>query len=70
MQHFFSHIPEAVLSVVGSGLAWLLHKAIKEIRALIKALGETQIKSELAYEEVSQRVPEVKMKFEFWKAHR
>jgi hypothetical protein len=70
VQHLFSHIPEAVLSVVGSALALLLHKAIKEIRSLIKALGETQIKAELAYDEVSQRVPEVKIKFEFWKAHR
>jgi hypothetical protein len=55
-----------LLSIVGSVLAWLLRKAIKEIRSL----GETKMQAELAYEEVSQRVPEVKMKYEFWKAHR
>jgi hypothetical protein len=70
VQHLFSHIPEAVLSIVGSALALLLRKAIKEIRELIQALGETKMQAELAYEEVSQRVPEVKIKFEFWKAHR
>jgi hypothetical protein len=69
VQHFSSHLPETVmglLSVVGSVLAWLLRSAIKEIRSL----AETKMQAELAYDEVSQRVPEVKMKFEFWKAHR
>lgn len=68
MFNYLSHTDAGtwVLSVVGAVLAWLLRKAIKEIRSL----GETQIKAELAYDEVSQRIPEVKMKFEFWKAHR
>jgi hypothetical protein len=69
VEHFYSHLPETMmglLSIVGSVLAWLLRKAIKEIRSL----GETKMQAELAYEEVSQRVPEVKMKYEFWKAHR
>jgi hypothetical protein len=70
VEHFLSHIPEAVLSVVGAALAWFLRTAIQEIRTLVKALGETQMKAELAYDEVSQRVPEVKMKYEFWQAHR
>jgi hypothetical protein len=69
MEHFFAHFKELgpwVVSVVGTVLAWLLRRAIKEI----KSLGATQIKADLAYEEVSQRVPEVKMKYEFWQAHR
>lgn len=73
MEHFFSHAKDFgpwALSLVGSVLAWLLRTATKEIRLMVKNLGETQVKAELAYEEVSERVPAVKMKYEFWQAHR
>lgn len=66
----FTDVGTYVLSLAVTAVAWLLRTAIKEIRTLIKSLGETQIKAELAYDEVSERVPAVKIKYEFWQAHR
>jgi hypothetical protein len=69
VEHFFSHLADAgpwVASAVGTVVSLLLRSLIKELRAL----KDTQMKAELAYDEVSQRVPEVKMKYEFWQAHR
>jgi hypothetical protein len=69
LEHFFSHLAYAapwVVSAVGTVLSLLLRTAIKELRGL----KDTKMKAELAYDEVAQRVPEVKMKYEFWQAHR
>jgi hypothetical protein len=69
VQHFLSHLADAgpwVASAVGTLLAALLRTVIKELRGL----KETQVKADLAYEEVSERVPTVKTRYETWAAHR
>jgi hypothetical protein len=54
------------LSVVGGVIAKLLHTGIKELRKL----KETEVKADLAYKEVSERVPSIKSSYETWAAHR
>jgi hypothetical protein len=69
MEHFTEYLKVFgpwVLSLVGAILAKLLHKAIKGFRSL----GETTVKADLAFEEVSERVPEIKRRYDTWAAHR
>jgi hypothetical protein len=53
-------------SAVGAVLIKIGHTLTKEIRSL----KETQVKADLAYEEVSERVPSVKARYATWAAHR
>lgn len=69
MEHFLEigkAVGPWVLSIVGTVVAKLLHTAIKEIRKL----KETEVKADLAYKEVSERVPSIKDSYETWLAHR
>jgi hypothetical protein len=69
VEHFFSHFKDLgpwAASVVGAVLIKIGHTLTKEIRSL----KETQVKADLAYEEVSERVPTVKARYETWAAHR
>lgn len=65
MEIIFHAIKDYGTQAIGLVLAWLLHKAISEVRAL----RETRMKAELAFDEVSARVPAVKEKYDFWLAH-
>lgn len=69
MEHITEYLkifgPWAV-SLVFAVLARMLHKANKGI----KSLGETIVKADLAFEEISERAPEYKRRYETWRAHR
>lgn len=53
-------------AIVGAILVKMLHKAIR----MMEKRAETAVKADLAFEEVSTRVPEYLRRFETWKSHR
>lgn len=53
-------------TIVGGILAKLLHKAIKRF----DKYSQTMVKADLAFEEVSTRVPEYAERFKTWQVHR
>ena len=54
------------VSIVFGILARILHKASKRMNAI----AATQVKADLAFEEVSSRVPEYGLRFKTWAEHR
>ena len=54
------------LTFVGAWLAKLLRHASKRI----ESIAATQVKADLAFEEVSTRIPEYKARFATWAEHR
>jgi hypothetical protein len=65
MEFILHAIKDYGTQVIGLILAWFVRKAIIEVRSL----RETQMKAELAFDEVSARVPSFKEKYDFWLAH-
>jgi hypothetical protein len=69
VEHFFSFLKDAgpwIVSVVFTILARILHTVTKELRSM----KETTVKADLAYEEVAERVPSIKARYDTWAAHR
>jgi hypothetical protein len=66
------HLPESkdislwIVTVVLSVLAKLLHSIRKEL----KGYKATEVKADLAFEEVSRREPKYREQYETWAKHR
>jgi hypothetical protein len=66
MEHFIKDYGPWVASAVGTVLTWFVHRAT----SALLSLRETVVKADLAFKEVSERVPEVKSNYDTWLAHR
>lgn len=69
MEHLLQIIKDygpAAVAAMGGLFLKLQHRAIKRW----EKAAETAVKADLAFDEVSKRVPEYAQRFETWKAHR